>query len=108
MPPKKTAWLLAPVDRMKKADLQSLVDELPGDFRPYPRDALKTCDAMRAFITLARSKYWDRAEYIRRIKSLEGQRGLGSSRRHTKPSEGGLCRVPAADVNKMLREMQIT
>ncbi|MGC3938294.1 hypothetical protein ACOTTU_10870 [Roseobacter sp. EG26] len=67
------SWLIASVDRMRKAELEVLVASLPGDLSPFPRRALKTCDAMRAFITLARRFYYQDLELKPQIRTLQKQ-----------------------------------
>lgn len=103
------AWLVASVDRMKKDDLQSLVQSLPGDFAPYPRDALKTCDAMRAYITLARRYYYQDHELKRRLaQALERAKPV-----HLRPVSVGrapgksLCSITASECNDWLRSLPI-
>lgn len=100
------AWLIASVDRLAKADLQAMVRSLPGEFAPYPRVALKTCDAMRAYITLARRYYYQ----DRVLKGKISELSIRAKPVHQRPAtvqcepEASLCEITAAEVNEFLRE----
>lgn len=101
------AWLLAPIDRMPKAGLCGLIDQLPGDLRPYPPGALTTCDAMRAFLTLARGYYWQDKALKREIARLSAPTSGSTVRRPgcVPASLASLCEVPASEVNEFLRQL---
>jgi len=100
------AWLVASVDLLAKADLQAMVRSLPGEFAPYPQDALKTCDAMRAYITLARRYFYQDRVLKGKISNLvEKARPV-----HQRPAQvqrepqESLCEITAAEVNEYLRQ----
>lgn len=101
------AWLVASVDRMVKADLRALVQSLPGEFAPYPRGALKTCDAMRAYIILARRYFYQDRLLKRQISDLL-EKSKPAPRRPTavrRESGQSLCKISAAEVNEFLRQI---
>ena len=96
------AWLLASIDRMKKADLLALIAAMPGPYAPYPRGAIKTCDAARAYLTLARQMHW---EVLSRSHGGSFSGGDHKAQHRSRPQSENMCEVPASEVNAMLREM---
>jgi len=83
------AWLLCNLTSKSKAGLETLIEEAAQDGFDAP-PGIRNNAERRAFLTQARSQYWDRRQ----------------SAKSRKPSlAADLCQIPASECNEWLRTL---